>query len=62
MSDSQKSANIVVCHMGRYLDSPAVLGEHLETNGRAKDCEDCHEDNVEAHLPSVSHQIEHSAK
>ena len=44
------------------LDTPAVLCEHLEPNGGAKDRKDQHEDDVHAHLPGVRHQVKHPAK
>ena len=43
------------------LDTPAVLGEHLEANGRAKDGKDQHEDDVHTHLPGICHQVKHPA-
>ena len=49
------------CKKTADLDSPAVLGEHLEANGRPKDGKHHHENNVNAHLPYVRHQVKHPA-
>ena len=43
------------------LNAPAVLGEHLEADGRAEDSKHRHENDVQAHLPGVGHQIENPA-
>lgn len=43
------------------LDAPAVLGKHLKANGRAKDGKHCHEEDVQAQLPGIHHQVVHPA-
>lgn len=59
--DSSREGNRDRVKEAPDLNTPAVLSEHFEANGRPKDCKHQHEDDVLAHLPDVRHQVEHPA-